>query len=261
MIVDLFAGPGGWSEGLRLLQRAGARYSEVGIDNDEAVYLTRQAAGHQTLLADVSALDPAPFAGAVGLIASPPCQLYSAAGSRHGHAALDVLTAATGAVAAGDDVRTMARRDVAQIIAPRVAEDHPEWDVGTLPLDGLPTRADAEADRLAGNAVQVLEPARWIHALQPEWVALEQVPGVLPLWEALAEALGPLGYQCATGIVDAADYGVPQHRRRAVLLAAKGRPVELPAATHGPGRPRPWVTMAEALGWGFVDDAARTVCG
>jgi DNA (cytosine-5)-methyltransferase 1 len=48
-------------------------------------------------------------------------------------------------------------------------------------------------------------------------------------------------------LLDAADYGVPQHRRRVILWAGPAPLVE-PAPTHGPGRARGWVSMREALG-------------
>jgi DNA (cytosine-5)-methyltransferase 1 len=48
-------------------------------------------------------------------------------------------------------------------------------------------------------------------------------------------------------LLDAADYGVPQHRRRVILWAGP-RPLEAPTPTHGPGRALPWVSMGEALG-------------
>ena len=72
-----------------------------------------------------------------------------------------------------------------------------------------------------------------------------------------------------TGILNAADYGVPQTRRRAILLASRVRTAVPPPPTHaqsaepeslfGPGRAR-WVSMAEALGWGATDRPVPTVC-
>lgn len=50
-------------------------------------------------------------------------------------------------------------------------------------------------------------------------------------------------------LLDAADYGVPQHRRRVILWAGP-RPLMRPVVTHGPGAPRPWVSMGDALGLG-----------
>lgn len=53
--------------------------------------------------------------------------------------------------------------------------------------------------------------------------------------------------------MNAADYGAPQTRRRAVLLAHLDRHVQLPAPTHaedGAGGLPPWRSMADALGCG-----------
>ena len=46
-------------------------------------------------------------------------------------------------------------------------------------------------------------------------------------------------------VLDAADYGVPQHRRRLIIVASV-EPYNWPAPTHGPGL-TPWRTMGEAL--------------
>src|SRR5690606_651798 len=80
-LLDLFAGPGGWDEGLRMLGRTDV----VGIEWDHAACLTAVAAGHHRVRADVAAYPTAPFIGKVeGLIASPPCQAWSMAGKRKG---------------------------------------------------------------------------------------------------------------------------------------------------------------------------------
>lgn len=52
-IVDMFAGPGGWSEALRRLGRGA---DEIGIEYEANACKTRAAAGHQTLQADVSTI-------------------------------------------------------------------------------------------------------------------------------------------------------------------------------------------------------------
>lgn len=49
-------------------------------------------------------------------------------------------------------------------------------------------------------------------------------------------------------LLNAADFGVPQHRRRVILWAGPV-PLTPPTRTHGPGMfTRPWVSMGEALG-------------
>lgn len=47
-------------------------------------------------------------------------------------------------------------------------------------------------------------------------------------------------------LLDAADFGVPQHRRR-VFIVAGPCPLGEPTRTHGPGRALPWVSMGDAL--------------
>lgn len=138
-------------------------------------------------------------------------------------------------------------------------------------------RVEAAAHQDTFLTVLILEPARYLHALLTgnttggiplEWAAFEQVPSVLPLWQVYALELRRFGWSVWTGILNAADYGVPQTRQRAVLIASAVRKVAAPAATHGKETesdglfedPRqPWVSMAEALGWGATDQPVPTV--
>jgi DNA (cytosine-5)-methyltransferase 1 len=121
-----------------------------------------------------------------------------------------------------------------------------------------PTRAQRSAKIWAAvrSASLVIEPARYIHAGQPEWVALEQVPAVLPLWRVYAGELRARGYSVWCGKLNAADYGVPQTRERAILVASRVRKVYRPEPTHYDPRKGMqlwgalWVSMADALGWG-----------
>jgi DNA (cytosine-5)-methyltransferase 1 len=203
-VVDLFAGPGGWSEALALHGIA-----EVGIELNPWACSTRRSAGHLTVEASVSDMTPQSFSFPRGLIASPPCQAFSTAGRRAGIAVADQLRIA---IEIGD-------------WSARPSSDSRVW----LPL----------------------EVGRWIDAAWPEWVLLEQVPSALPLWESYAAYLSGCGYSVWSGIVNAADYGVPQTRRRAVLIASASIAVNRPAATHsatGEDDLPQWITMADALG-------------
>lgn len=190
MIVDLFAGPGGWDEGLSLL----GCNDVLGLELDDDACVTAEKAGHRRQQVDVEAVDPAAYAGCEGLIASPPCQDWSSAGRRR--------------------------------------------DNGTRDL-----------------SEQVM---RWARAVRPTWIACEQVRDVLPLWREFTVELSVMGYRTWSGLVDAANYGVPQRRVRAVLLASKSQQPDRPAPTHTQhhglfGEPS-WVTMADAVGWdGHLD--------
>lgn len=225
--IDLFAGPGGWDLAARELG-----LTVLGIENDPATCATREAAGLPTLCADVRKLDPLDYL-ALGLIASPPCQTFSAAGKGSGRAEL---------------------ADIVGLI--RFAPFHPRFTDERTAL--------------------VLEPLRWIMARAEvrnpyTWIAMEQVPTVLPIWEAYAQVLRSIGYTVSTGRLSAEQYGVPQTRRRAFLVAKLRGPVRLPAPTHSryfshdPQRleegVKPWVSMAEALGWGMTGRPCMTVTG
>jgi DNA (cytosine-5)-methyltransferase 1 len=56
------------------------------------------------------------------------------------------------------------------------------------------------------------------------------------------------GYAVAWGVIEAADYGVPQYRQRAILIGVKGeRPCYLPEPTHGLRGLPPHRTLHSAL--------------
>jgi DNA (cytosine-5)-methyltransferase 1 len=64
----------------------------------------------------------------------------------------------------------------------------------------------------------------------------------------LIEEFSSLGYACSWGVLDAADYGVPQFRQRAFIIATRdGDPCYLPVPTYGQtGQPR-YRTVRDAL--------------
>lgn len=221
-IVDLFAGPGG-------LDVAACQLGIPvhGIEWDKDACATRRAAGLPTTEGDVRAYGPADFPDANVLAGGPPCQTYTVAGTGVGRRALDNVI--------GFAKRMVAREDV------------------SADLEGL-------GDERTGL---VLEPLRWalaaLDAERPyEAIVLEQVPAVLPVWEVMAELLEGEGYSVDSKILRAEEFGVPQTRRRAILIARHRSTVEFPDATHRPyrkGVPRevgdpcknPWVPMGEVL--------------
>lgn len=232
MILDLFAGPGGWDAGLAML----GRRDVLGVEWDAMAAATGRAAGHHRLLADVSELDPRRFNGVSGLVASPPCQGFSLAGKGRGREDSELIVKGVGDLAAGRDPRPWLHEHCA---------DH------RSPL--------------------VLEPLRYAIALLPDWLAWEQVPAVLSLWQACATVLTNLGYSVWTGVLNAEQYGVPQTRRRAVLMASRHGAVAPPVPTHSryysrtPDKVDPgvllWVSMSDALGWGLSGRPSPTVTG
>lgn len=70
---------------------------------------------------------------------------------------------------------------------------------------------------------------RTVEALQPDLVTMENVPVLRgeTIFHEFVDSLGAAGYHVYWKVVDAADYGVPQRRKRLVLLASKFGPVRL----------------------------------
>ncbi|WP_043467792.1 DNA cytosine methyltransferase [Kitasatospora sp. MBT66] len=228
--LDLFAGPGGWSEGLRGYHGI----TDIGIEWDAAACRTRAAAGHPTVRADVAQIATAPMVGRIRrFIASPPCQAWSRAGKQLGLRDQPLVHQAIDDLARGRDTRPQllaACRDPRSLLA--------------------------------------AEPMRYLHALRPEDAVMEEVPDALPLFRHYAEVLRGWGYSTWCGNLNAADFGVPQSRRRAILIASSLRTAQPPEPTHTEhgedgnlfGESRAcWVSMAEGIGWGATDRPAPTV--
>jgi len=229
-IIDLFAGPGGLDMAAHVLGRR-----TTGIEWDDDACATRRANGLDTRQGDVRDFGPGNFPTARVLAGGPPCQTFTVAGSGTGRRALDQVIAYARRMARGENVRA-------------------ELDAQDDPRTGL-----------------VLEPLRWIlEALELdrpyEVIVLEQVPAVLPVWQEYRRLLEGRGYSAECEVLHTEEFGVPQTRRRAILIARLRSadsplhpPVGMPTPTHHrfyKNRPRPvgdsklesWVTMGEALG-------------
>lgn len=201
---------------------------DLGVEIMPEANATAEAAGFRTFAHDVWTMNSVPETQ--GLIASPPCQTFSQAGKGEGRKALDEV------------LRMIERRTF-------------------INRDRL--RATPGDERTA----LVLMPLYYIYRGVYSWVALEQVPTVLPVWEAYAEVMRDWGYYVWTGLLHAEQYGVPQTRKRAFLIASLDRVVRPPEPTHSRYYPRnpekldpdvkKWVSMAEALGWGAKDLVLR----
>lgn len=172
------------------------------------------------------------------LIASPPCQTFSMAGGGAGRKALD---------------------DVLGLIDAKAYRS----------VEGLRAFGETHDPRTA----LVLTPLAHVYRDLPRYVVFEQVPPVLPVWERCAEEMRAWGYSVWTGNLQSEMYGVPQTRKRAILIAKRDPDLDGEAAPPVPTHSRyysrdpkrldsgvlPWVSMADALGWGATERPVVTV--
>jgi len=102
----------------------------------------------------------------------------------------------------------------------------------------------------------ILEMARLIEEISPLAVMMENVPGLVyrgsEIFQQFLQKLEFLGYKIDWRIVQMADYGVPQSRRRLVLLAGKGFRIPFPKLTHAKTvtdkQLKPWETLRDVIG-------------
>ncbi len=110
----------------------------------------------------------------------------------------------------------------------------------------------------SNNAAKQAEDTKWkllysfadlIEATQPEIVSMENVPQLRnfnggKVLNDFIDRLEKNSYKVSYGIYNAQDYGVPQRRKRLILLASKHSKIELIPPTHKNN----YVTVRQAIG-------------
>lgn len=103
---------------------------------------------------------------------------------------------------------------------------------------------------------------RFVSYHRPDFILVENVPGIQqeisrnsPITEFL-RCIQRKGYHPLTAVIDSCDYGVPQKRKRLVLMASLHGPLSLPKKTHGPGRQYPYSTV-----WDWIKGFPRIRAG
>ena len=121
-----------------------------------------------------------------------------------------------------DDIASVTRWPDAQVV------------IGGPPCQGfsqLGTRdPDDPRNQLWREYVRVLE------ATRAEVFVMENVPQLLtsPQFSFFREDVEALGFCVLDGVLNAADYGVPQTRRRAIVIGSRIGEPHMPPKTHGP---------------------------
>ena len=111
------------------------------------------------------------------------------------------------------------------------------------------------------DATLLSEFARLVEAALPGYVLIENVPGIAKIhgfstFRRFLRMLEANGYLYAHGILDAKRYGVPQNRRRLVLLAIRHLRASLPEPKYGSPL-RPFRTVRQVISHFPVIDAGE----
>lgn len=146
-----------------------------------------------------------------------------------------------------------------EIILSRIGLEQGQLDIV---VGGPPCRGFSNGNRQSGgpnnqyNAL-VREYARVVLEIQPHWFVLENVVGLYYMEEIRAEFENLLNgiYSIQPKIVNAADFGVPQERRRIIFVGNRdGAKFEFPAGEYAPKimakeeNKKPYFTVNEAIG-------------
>ena len=146
------------------------------------------------------------------------------------------------------DVRTVKGRHLRALVGGEV-----DLLAGCPPCQGFSPLTNTSSKRDPRNDL-VLEMARLVKEIRPRAVMMENVPGLADrgkrLFNRFLKTLEELDYRYTWDVLQVANYGIPQNRRRLVLLAGRGFEFHLPEPTHhkvGEGGLPLWKTLRDAI--------------
>ena len=135
------------------------------------------------------------------------------------------------------DVHTLSGSDI-RVKAGLLADEPVHVLVGGPPCQGFSFLGKRVLDD--PRNIHLMDFLRLVKELRPYIVLMENVPLIISshdgaVIEEVCEGLSVLGYASCADVLTASEYGVPQLRKRAIVLAYRadlGLPPQLPVRTH-----------------------------
>ena len=132
-------------------------------------------------------------------------------------------------------------KDIGSVTGKYVSSLYPKDDikllVGCAPCQPFSPHAYKNKERESHDKWGLLtDMQRLVKKVKPEIVSMENVPRLQTqkIFTDFVDALEGLGYHVRHEVLYCPDYGVPQKRRRLVLIASKFEEIALPPETHAP---------------------------
>lgn len=132
---------------------------------------------------------------------------------------------------------------------------------GCSPCQGFSRLRKGESGRTDPRNKLVFEYLRLVRELRPKTILMENVPGLITteygkeIFDEVTKELEELEYKIDYRVINVSDYGVPQFRKRFVLLGScyPNHPIRIPDETHTDPRYNvaqnklPWNTVRQAF--------------
>jgi len=145
-------------------------------------------------------------------------------------------------------ITDISREDI-QALIPDVFEADDVLFAGCAPCQPFSQQRNSPEEHRDRNLLS--EFGRIVAEYRPAYVLVENVPGIKgkgrDVFEAFLQGLQANGYQYKYSVLNAKNYGVPQNRKRLVLIASRVAPIIMPAITHDGSLERPYRTVADAI--------------
>jgi DNA (cytosine-5)-methyltransferase 1 len=148
-------------------------------------------------------------------------------------------------------IREDVRKLTAKVLLEAAGGMRPDIIVGGPPCQGFSTLGD----KLSGDPRNQLFSsfAGLVEELQPRYFLMENVKALTTMYggsfgKHIVSTFERLGYHVYWSVLDAADFGVPQHRQRVFFFGTRSKSeFKFPIPTHGPERRFPYKTVGESI--------------
>ncbi len=173
-------------------------------------------------------------------------------------AAVEIEPHASATYQANHAETVLFQRDIRKITGEELISTSPTGKIDMIaacpPCQGFCTLT-AKYQREDARNELIFDFVRLVKEVRPQTIMMENVPGLangkgkLVFNTAMAD-FKEMGYNLTHDVLEVANYGVPQSRRRLVVLGSLNKPLSIPLPSHAKqpkGGQQPWETVRNAI--------------